>query len=91
MDSGKLSYNIDNVFGSTSSSIQLLGQAQGCLLYVSGSFTVFYSPKLDEQVAYLRHSSSLITAIAVSLDEKFLAVADKNKPPTISVYDISNL
>jgi WD40 repeat protein len=39
----------------------------------------------------LRHSSSLITAIAVSLDEKLLAVADKNKPPTISVYDISNL
>lgn len=91
MDSGKLSYNIDNVLGSSSSSIQLLGQAQGCLVYVSGSFLVFYSPKLDEQVAYLRHSSALITAIAVSTDEKLLAVADKAKPPSVSVYDISSL
>lgn len=91
MDLGKLSYNIDNVFGSTSASIQLLAHAQGCLLYVSGSFLVFYSPKLDEQVAYLRHSSSLITAIAVSPDEKLLAVADRAKPPSIAVYDISSL
>jgi WD40 repeat protein len=91
MDSGKLSYNIDNIFGSTSTSVHLLAHAQGCLVYVSGSFIVFYSPKLDEQVAYLRHSSSLVTAIAVTPDEKLLAVADRAKPPTVSVYNISSL
>lgn len=91
MDSGKLSYGIDCILGCSSNSIQQLGQAQGCLLYVSGCFVVFYSPKLDEQVAYLRHSSSLISAIAVSPDERTLAVADRAKPPSISLYDIHNL
>jgi WD40 repeat protein len=91
MESAKLSYNIDNIFGATSTSIQHLAQAQGCLVYLASAFVVFYSPKLDEQVAYLRHSSSLISAIAVSHDEKLLAIADRSKQSTISLYSIENL
>lgn len=91
MDSAKLSYNIDNVLGSTATTINHVAQAQGCLVYLASAFVVFYSPILDEQVAYLRHSSSFVSTIAVSSDEKLIAIADRSKPVSISIYAIDNL
>lgn len=68
-----------------------MAQAEGCLIYVAGSLVVFYSPKLDEQIGFLKHNGGSISAIAVSNDEKVLAVADRSKQASISLYSIENL
>jgi hypothetical protein len=91
MDSGKVNYAIETVFGSTTLAGNQLAQAEGCLLYVAGSLVVFYSPKLDEQIGFLKHNGGSISAIAVSSDEKILAVADRSKQSSISLYSIDNL
>ena len=57
MDISKVTLNIDNLLGTSANKITHLAQAEGCLIYPSGNFIIFYSPILDEQVAYLTHTS----------------------------------
>lgn len=57
MDISKVTLNIDNLLGTSANKIGHLAQAGGCLIYPSGNFIIFYSPILDEQVAYLTHTS----------------------------------
>ena len=91
MDSGKVTYAIENVFGASTNAGNQMGSADGCLIYVAGSLVIFYSPKLDEQIGFLKHNGGSISAIAVSSDEKVLAVADRSKQSSISLYSIENL
>lgn len=57
MDISKIALNIENILGSSATKISHLAHAQGCILYPAGNVIVFYSPILDEQVAYLPHST----------------------------------
>lgn len=75
---------LSHILGSSSSKSQQIGYAQDFLIYVSGSFIVFYSPVVDEQIAYLKHNSPFINCINVSPCQQFLAVcstaySDKEK------------
>jgi hypothetical protein len=57
---------LSQILGSSSSKPQHIAFAQDCLLYISGSFIIFYNAIVDEQICYLKHTSSLITSISVS-------------------------
>ena len=52
-----MTLDIDSLLGSSATKIGHLAQAQGCLIYPSGNFIIFYSPILDEQLAYITHNS----------------------------------
>jgi ABC-type uncharacterized transport system permease subunit len=91
MDVSKLSLNTEKVLGSSATRIDHLAHAKGCLLYTAGNLIVFYSPILDEQIAYICHTSDNISSIAVSPDEQYLAVCDSGKYATVSVYDINDI
>lgn len=65
---------LSHILGSSTAKPQQLAFAQDCFLYVSGSFVIFYNPVVDEQISYLKHTSPLITCIAVSPCEKYLAI-----------------
>ena len=60
-------------------------------MYVAGNLIVFYSPILDEQITYLTHSSDSISSIAISRDEKYLAICDSGKNSCATVYEIEDI
>jgi hypothetical protein len=91
MDISKITLNIENVLGSSATRISHLAQAQGCLLYPAGNVIVFYSPILDEQVAYLSHTNEFISSITVSPDERLLAVCESTKHGCATIYPIDSL
>lgn len=68
MESLKLNLSVELMLGSSSRRIRQVGYAKDCLLYICGCNIVFYSPLVDEQVAYIKHINSQISAIAVSPD-----------------------
>lgn len=70
---------LETILGSSTSKISQIGFAQDCLLYIAGSIIIFYNPIVDEQISFLKHSSSEITAIAVSRCEKILAVSSVDR------------
>lgn len=66
---------LSQVLGSSTSKLQHISFSQDCLMYISGSFIIFYNPIVDEQICYLKHSSPLISAICVSPCEQYLAIS----------------
>ena len=56
------------MLGNSSRKISQIAHAKEGLLYVCGCYIIFYSPYVDEQVAYIKHRNSNISAIAVSPD-----------------------
>lgn len=65
---------LSQILGSSTSRPQQLAYSQDCLIYIAGSFLIFYNPIVDEQIAYLKHTTPLISCICVSPCERLLAV-----------------
>ena len=71
----KLSFDMSNILGSSTQQPSQFAHTKDCLIYLAGAHVVFYSPLFDEQMTYLRHSTSNINCIVVSPNSSLIAVA----------------
>lgn len=79
------------MLGSSTINSNQIAYAQGCLLYLCGSYVIFYNPTIDEQIAYLKHSTPEINCLCVSDDGRLLAIGCDGKYNNIYVYDLNEI
>ena len=89
-ENGAESIVLEKALGITSScNAALATTPSGCIVYAAGCVAVILDPELNQQKAFFK-ISSLISALCVSPDGKYLAVAARGAEAPIKVFDIAS-
>ena len=91
MESQEIGFTVNHLLGSSSDRISQVCHAQGCLVYLCGCYIIFYNHYAEDQIGFVKHHSADISCICASDDGSYIAVADDNKQPTVTVYSVEDM